>query len=96
VTQLVNRDLLIASVLLHELVEAFGYRKEGDTYIQSDIREKFIHGFWETYIALEERVPKDLAHLIGTHSKDSPMHPQFLEGSIFHYADLAHADILCF
>jgi hypothetical protein len=92
----VNRDLLIASVLLHDLGKAFEYRREGDTYIKSDIGEKFIHGFWGTYVALEERVPKDLAHMIATHSKDSPMHPQFLEGIILHYADFAHADILRF
>ena len=57
-TQLVNRDLLIASVFLHDLGKVFEYLKECDTYIQSDIGEKFIHGFWETYIALENRVQR--------------------------------------
>ncbi|NIS59898.1 MAG: HD domain-containing protein [Proteobacteria bacterium] len=92
----VNRDLLIASVLLHDLGKAFEYKREGDKYVKSDIGEKFIHGLWGTYIALEERVSKDLAHLIATHSKDSPDHPQLLEGIILHYADFAHADILRF
>ncbi len=92
----INRDLLIASVLLHDLGKAFEYKKEGNTYVKSDIGEKFIHGLWGTYIALEERVSKDLAHLIATHSKDSPGHPQLLEGIILHYADFAHADILRF
>ncbi len=92
----INRDLLIASVLLHDLGKAFEYKKEGNKYVKSDIGEKFIHGLWGTYIALEERVSKDLAHLIATHSKDSPDHPQLLEGIILHYADFAHADILRF
>lgn len=92
----INRDLLIASVLLHDLGKAFEYQKEGDRYVKSDIGKKFIHGFWGTYIALEEHVSKDLAHLIATHSKDSPDHPQLLEGIILHYADFAHADILRF
>ena len=92
----VNRDLLIASVLLHDLGKAFEYQKKGNKYVKSDIGKKFIHGFWGTYIALEERVSKDLAHLISTHSKDSPDHPQLLEGIILHYADFAHADILRF
>jgi hypothetical protein len=48
------------------------------------------------HVALEERVSKDLAHLIATHSKDSPEHPQLVEGIILHYADFAHADILRF
>jgi 23S rRNA maturation-related 3'-5' exoribonuclease YhaM len=92
----INRDLLIASVLLHDLGKAFEYQKKGNKYVKSDIGKKFIHGFWGTYIALEERVSKDLAHLIATHSKDSPDHPQLLEGIILHYADFAHADILRF
>ncbi len=92
----INRDLLIASVLLHDLGKAFEYKKKGNKYVKSDIGEKFMHGFWGTFIALEERVSKDLAHLIATHSKDSPEHPQLLEGIILHYADFAHADILRF
>jgi len=92
----INRDLLIASVLLHDLGKAFEYQKEGGTYVKSDIGKKFAHGFWGAQIALEERVSKDLAHLISSHSKDSPEHPQLLEGIILHYADFAHADILRF
>jgi len=92
----INRDLLIASVLLHDLGKAFEYQKKGNKYVKSEIGEKFMHGFWGTFIALEERVSKDLAHLIATHSKDSPEHPQLLEGIILHYADFAHADILRF
>lgn len=92
----INRDLLIASVLLHDLGKAFEYQNEGGEYVKSDIGKKFIHGFWGTHVALEERVSKDLAHLIATHSKDSPEHPQLVEGIILHYADFAHADILRF
>ena len=92
----VNRDLLIASVLLHDLGKIFEYQKEGDRFVKSDIGKKFMHGFWGAYIALEEGVSKDLAHLISTHSNDSPLHPRFLEGIILHYADFAHADILRF
>jgi len=92
----INRDLLIASVLLHDLGKAFEYQKKGNKYVKSDLGKKFIHGFWGTHVALEESVSKDLAHLIATHSKDSPLHPQLLEGIILHYADFAHADILRF
>lgn len=92
----INRDLLIASVLLHDLGKAFEFQKKGDRYVKSDIGRKFAHGFWGTYIALGEGVSRDLAHLIATHSKDSPEHPRLLEGIILHYADFAHADMLRF
>jgi hypothetical protein len=92
----VHRDLLIASVLLHDLGKAFEYEKKGNRYVKSEIGKKFMHGFWGTYIALEEGICQDLAHLISTHSKDSPTHPQLIEGIILHYADFAHADILRF
>ena len=55
-----------------------------------------MHGFWGAFIALDEDVSRDLAHLIATHSKDSPESPQLMEGIILHYADFAHADILRF
>ncbi len=92
----VNRDLLIAAVLLHDLGKAFEYRKKGRQTVKSEIGKKFMHGFWGAYIALEEGVSQDLAHLISTHSKDSPAHPKLLEGIILHYADFTHADLLRF
>jgi hypothetical protein len=91
-----NRNLLIASVLLHDLGKAFEYQQKGRKYLKSEIGKKFMHGFWGAHVALEEGVSRDLAHLISTHSKDSPMHPQLIEGIILHYADFAHADILRF
>jgi len=93
---LINRDLLIATVLLHDLGKVFEYEKKGNEYMKSDIGKKFMHGFWGTYIALEQGVSWDLAHLISTHSIDSPVHPQLIEEIILHYADFAHADILRF
>jgi putative nucleotidyltransferase with HDIG domain len=92
----VNRDLLIAAVLLHDLGKAFESQKKGKKFLKSEIGKKFMHGFWGAYVALEEGVSKDLAHLISTHSKDSPAHPKLLEGIILHYADFAHADLLRF
>ncbi|MBW2056852.1 MAG: HD domain-containing protein [Deltaproteobacteria bacterium] len=92
----IDRDLLIASVVLHDLGKAFEYEKRGDRYVKSDIGERFMHGFWGAFIALQEHLPNDLVHLIATHGKDSPEHPRLLEGIILHYADFAHADILRF
>ncbi len=92
----VNRDLLIASVLLHDLGKAFEYQKEKNQYSKSEIGKKFMHGFWGAHVALEQGVSQDLAHLISTHSKDSPIHAKLIEGVILHYADFAHADALRF
>lgn len=92
----INRDLLIASVLLHDLGKVFEYQKKDNKYVKSDIGEKFAHGFWGAFIALEEGASQDLVHLIATHSNDSPVHPMLLEGIILHYADFAYADTLRF
>lgn len=91
-----NRDLLVAAVLLHDFGKAFEYRESGKRIVKSNIGEKFMHGFWGTHIALEEGASQELAHLITTHSFDSPPHSQLIEGIILHYADLAHADLLRF
>ncbi|MBW2000522.1 MAG: HD domain-containing protein [Deltaproteobacteria bacterium] len=92
----IDRDLLIASVLLHDIGKVFEYQETEGKLVKSEIGEKFFHGFWSTLLALEEGVSRDLAHIILTHSKDSPGHPRLLEGIILHYADFAHADILRF
>ena len=92
----INRDLLIAAVLLHDLGKAYEYQKEADRLVKTDIGNRFIHGVWGTVVALEEGVSQDLAHLIATHADESPLKPQLLEGIILHYADFAHADILRF
>jgi putative nucleotidyltransferase with HDIG domain len=90
----VNRDLLIASVLLHDLGKAFEYERHAEKYGRSEIGKKFMHGFWGAHVALEEGVSRELAHLISTHTQVSPVHPQTVEGVILHYADYAHADLL--
>jgi len=92
----VDRDLLIAAAVLHDLGKAFEYKKDGDRYDKTKIGKQFIHGFWGTYISLLEGAPQNLAHLISTHCHASPVHPQLLEGVILHYADFAYADILRF
>jgi putative nucleotidyltransferase with HDIG domain len=92
----IDRDLLIAAALLHDLGKAFEFKKAGDGYEKSKIGEQFMHGFWGAHIALLEGASQDLAHLISTHCHVSPVPPRLIEGVILHYADFAHADILRF
>jgi len=92
----IDRDLLIASALLHDLGKIFEHRRMGGRFKKTDIGKFFPHGFWGTFLALREGMPLDLAHLVSSHPHVSPVLPQFLEGIILHYADFAHADALRF
>jgi hypothetical protein len=92
----VNRDLLIAAVLLHDLGKAYEYRRTGDGVEKTEIGKGFMHGFWGAHVSILEGAPLELAHLISTHCFVSPVHPNLIEGVIMHYADLAHADIIMF
>lgn len=92
----VNRDLLIAAVLLHDLGKAYEYRNAGTGYEKTEIGKGFMHGFWGAHVSILEGAPLELSHLISTHCFVSPVQPQLLEGVILHYADLAHADVVMF
>ena len=92
----VNHDLLIAAVLLHDISKAFEYNKKNDKYYKTKIGKQFIHGFWGACLAFEASFSQELVHLISSHSLQSPVPPQIIEGIILHYADYAHADIVRF
>jgi putative nucleotidyltransferase with HDIG domain len=92
----VNRDLLIAAVLLHDLGKAYEYRRAGEGFEKTEIGKGFMHGFWGAHVSILEGAPLELSHLISTHCFVSPVQPHLLEGVIMHYADLAHADIIMF
>ncbi len=92
----INKDLLMAAVLLHDLGKAYEYEFVDGAWRKTDIGKKFMHGFWGTYRSLGNGASVELAHLIATHTPISPVHPQLVEGVILHYADLAHADMVCF
>ena len=90
----VNRDLLAAAALLHDLGKAFEYGRSEGKHGKTEIGKKFMHGFWGAHVALSEGVSRELGHLISTHTHVSPVHAQTIEGVILHYADYAHADLL--
>ena len=92
----VNRDLLMAAVLLHDLGKAYEYRRAGEGHEKTEIGKGFMHGFWGAHVSIMEGAPLELSHLISTHCFVSPVPPRLLEGVILHYADLAHADVVMF
>jgi putative nucleotidyltransferase with HDIG domain len=92
----VDWDLLIALVLLHDVGKAVEYENADGTCDRSEIGRKFGHGLWGAHIALGVGLPLNLAHLISTHTGDSPHPPPLLEGIILHYADFVYADLLYF
>ncbi len=92
----IDRDLLIAAALLHDLGKIFEYRRKNGKFRKTEIGKFFPHGFWGTFLTLREGLPLDLAHLVSSHAHISPVAPQLLEGIILHYADFTHADALRF
>ena len=92
----IDRDLLIAAALLHDLGKIFEYRRKTGKFRKTGIGKFFPHGFWGTFLTLREGLPLDLAHLVSSHAHISPVPPQLLEGIILHYADFTHADALRF
>jgi hypothetical protein len=63
----IDRDLLIASVLLHNLGKVFEYRRQDGRFKKTAIGKFFPHGFWGAFLALREGLPLDPAYPVSSH-----------------------------
>jgi len=87
----VNRDVVIAASLLHDIMKAPCYaEREDGTYILSPLGERLDH----VTLAVEELarrgLPLEVLHAVAAHhAEHGPISPKTLEALIVHIADLA-------
>jgi len=85
----VNRDILLAASILHDVDKLVLYEKR-DGCVQLSAMGKVIpHGSYGGHAALDAGLPLDIANTIITHSRDCGWQPATIEGIIINYCDLA-------
>ncbi len=90
----VNRDMLLAGALLHDLSKVMEINVVGENFQESEFGKKIQHGFYAAYKAYEKQLPLELQHMLITHTPKSNVLPQSIEAVILHYIDFTDTDIL--
>lgn len=83
----INRDHLIAAVLLQDACKLVEFTPQADGYVRSAIGEQFQHGFYGAHIALEVGLPHEIVQAILAHTFDHASYPSTLIGKILFYID---------
>ena len=84
-----NRDILIAGGLLHDIGKLLEYAREGDRFVTSPNGKLLRHPFSGTALAAQFDVPDEVLHIIAVHAKEGDLGPRTPEAVIVHHCDFA-------
>ncbi|MHA1263897.1 MAG: HD domain-containing protein [Candidatus Helarchaeota archaeon] len=91
----INKDLLIAGGILHDLFKPYTYTKHGEKYERSRIGSKIDHTSLMFGEIWKRKFPIELIHIIlAHHGKGAPAQPRSLEALILHLADYVDSNLL--
>ncbi|MBN1232851.1 MAG: HD domain-containing protein [Candidatus Coatesbacteria bacterium] len=90
----VDRDILLAGALLHDVGKLLEYYKENDEYKKSDIGKLIRHPFSGAYLALKHGLPEKVAHIIAAHAKEGDLINRIPEAIIIFHSDFTHYESL--
>jgi len=91
----VDRDLVLAGVLLHDIFKPMTYvENEDGTYGVSPLGERLDHLTLVLCELYKKKVPIELLHVLASHhGRAGPMSPRTIEALIVHVADVADATL---
>jgi 7,8-dihydroneopterin 2',3'-cyclic phosphate phosphodiesterase len=91
----VNRDVIIAGALLHDIYKPLTYSKDGQKYERSRLGSKIDHTSLIFAEAWSRKFPLEVLHVIlAHHGKGAPAQPRSLEAVIVHLADYVDSEIM--
>ncbi len=91
----VNRDLVLAGVLLHDIFKPLTYQTAGQGYSTTTLGERLDHLTLITAELIRKDFPLDLIHIVCSHhgGQAGPMWPRTVEALICHLADQADSQL---
>ncbi|GAB3561591.1 hypothetical protein GCM10027405_13620 [Arthrobacter alkaliphilus] len=87
-----DRDVLLASLLLHDIDKALLYTRINGAVVSDPARAGLPHGVLGAMLLKEAGLPDSVVTLVGTHTTTSPVKTGDAEAWILHYADLFACD----
>ena len=91
----VNRDVVLAGALIHDVMKRYTYEPKGDgSYISSPLGERVDHLTLLVAEIYKRGFPVDVVHVVASHHGDvSPVKPKTMEALIVSIADLADSEL---
>jgi len=91
----IDKDLIIAGAILHDIYKPLTYQKTGAEYDRSRLGSKIDHTSLIFAEAWMRQFPLELLHILLTHHGEaSPAKPRTLEALILHLADYLESSLL--
>jgi len=87
-----NRDLLLAGALLHDVGKLLEMEEEGGVFRKGHDGKLVRHAFSGVALADKFGLPAEVQHMIGTHSKEGDPFKRTPESVILHNADFMNFD----
>jgi putative nucleotidyltransferase with HDIG domain len=90
----VDRDILLAGALLHDIGKLFEYRKDKGAFVKSREGELLRHPISGAAFAFGYGLPPEVVHIIAVHSREGEGGKRTVEAVIVHHADFVNFDTL--
>jgi len=89
-----NRDYLLSGALLHDVGKLFEYRIEKGKFVTSRGGELLRHPISGAAFASQHGLPKEVVHIIASHSKEGDGSRKTVEAVIVNHADFVNFEVL--
>jgi len=91
----VDRDMVLAGVVLHDIFKPLTYEFEGERYSTTSLAERLDHLTLVTAELIRRDFPLELIHIVCAHhgGQAGPMWPRTVEALICHLADYADSQL---
>jgi putative nucleotidyltransferase with HDIG domain len=90
----INRNVLIAGAILHDVGKIVEYAKEKERIVKSKTGKLIRHPFSGTALAYQHGLPDEVVHIIATHAHEGDGAYRSVEAIIVHYADFINFESL--
>jgi putative nucleotidyltransferase with HDIG domain len=90
---IVNRDILLAGAILHDVGKLFEYTRGGGTFVKSREGDLLRHPISGAAFAFKFGLPDEVVHIIAAHSKEGDGSRRTIEAVIVNHADFVNFDI---
>ena len=90
----VNRDYLLAGALLHDVGKLFEYEKVKGKFVKSEEGKLLRHPLSGAAFASQHGFPKEVVHIIASHSKEGDGARNTVEAVIVNHADFVNFEAL--
>jgi putative nucleotidyltransferase with HDIG domain len=89
----VDRDVLLAGAILHDVGKLFEYTRDKDVFVKSREGELLRHPVSGAAFAFQYGLPQEILHIIAAHSKEGDGSRRTIEAVIVNHADFVNFDV---